>query len=191
MKLSENPKTINFKKKITINIVLLFVFISALIFYLIIPSISNINKMGVEIDALIKDLDNKYYKGQSIEKLDENLKKIEPELENLNKILVSESSEIKFITDLEEVADENNVAQQINFKKADEKNKEKIPIQLTSQGDFLNQINYLEDLERLDYYINVSSLEFSRSSTISKTPAIVGDATQNKNINMIISADVY
>ncbi|MFH1661719.1 MAG: type 4a pilus biogenesis protein PilO [Candidatus Falkowbacteria bacterium] len=191
MKLLSVFKTMNLKKKIIANMILLIFVICGLIFYLIIPSINNIKEMGAEIDRLINDLEDKYYKGQSIEKLDENLKKIEPDLEKLNKILVSETTEIEFITKLEEIASKNNISQQINFKKVDEKNREKIPIQLTAQGDFSDQIRYLEDLERADYYINISSLELSYSSSVIRSPGKQDNEAQKKNINMIIFADVY
>jgi len=192
MKLEDYLK-LNLKKKIIIFLIIFFTIILSLIYLIVIPTITDIKKMGKEIEAQRLDLENKYIKGQSLKQLSENLKKIEPQLNKLDNIFINQNRELEFITTLEGRAQINNVGQKINLASAqviegnDVQNYKKIPLQLFTQGSFLNQVNYLLNLEALDYYINIKSIELY---PISANP-INNDTANLANIAMLISAETF
>lgn len=166
--------------------------IGGLIYFVVMPTISDIKKMGEEIENQRIDLEQKYIKGQSLRKLTENLKKIEPQLVVLDQIFISQNHELEFITALEELANQNNISQKINLQelpKDGNKAYQKTPLQISAKGNFINLMNYLIDLEALNYYININSINLSSAYT---APSAASDEqTVFSNINIALSADTY
>ena len=166
------------------------------IIYLIVwPTVRDIKTMSGEIDAQRIDLEKKYIKGQSLKQLTENLKKIEPKLELLDQIFINENRELEFITSLENLANQNGVAQKINLSAptaAANKNFKKIGLQLFTQEGFSNQLKYLIDLEQLSYYLNINFLELSPAGAGQSQTADAQKITPAEtNLNLYLGADTY
>ncbi len=182
----------NLKKKIFASIVIFILIIGGLIYFVVIPTIHDIKKMGKEIENQRIDLEQKYIKGQSLRQLTENLKKIEPQLVILDQIFIKQDYELEFITKLEEIAAQNNVSQTINLDTAKinkDKNYQTLPLRLSARGNYKNIMNYLINLEALNYYINIDSMDLSSAFTkLSATPEV---QTTFSNINLTISANTY
>lgn len=171
------------KNKIFISIGLIILVAAGTIYFIILPAMRDIKKMGDEIEAQMVDLELKYQKGQSLKRLKETLQKIEPQLAKLDEILIERTKALAFITSLEKVAEQNNATQKINLITDQNKNltgSQKIPLQLAVTCEFNKCYNYLIDLEKLNYYINIKSLEFNSSGG-------GGPGT----INLLIFADTY
>ena len=170
------------KKKIIFSLAALFAVIFTVIYLIVIPTVSDIRKMGKEIESQRTDLEKKYLKGQNLKQLSENLKKIEPQLGKLDRIFINRNRELEFITTIEGMAQSNEVTQKINLAASPEPETQefkKMPLQLYAQGNFKNLINYLLGLESLFYYINIKSLElFPGSSNLGE-------------INLLITADTF
>lgn len=178
-------KNFNLRNKISLSVTGFILSMILIVYYLIIPTINDIKKMGMEIEKQKIDLEEKYQKGQSIKKLAEDLKKIEPLVSQLDNIYIDKANSLGLITDLEKIATENGVEQKINLVQTENNNNQyfqKIPIQLFVSGNFINQINYLEKIELLKYYINIQSLE------ISTAPQGSGNGG---SLNTLIFADTY
>lgn len=176
------------ERKILIINLTLFLIVGAIVIFAIIPSIKNIKEMRKEIEGQKIDLEEKYQRGQSLKKLSENLKKIEPQLEKLNLVFISKNRELEFITTLEDIASREKIEQKINLASGQSGGDgayQKMPLQLFTQGTFKNQMNYLLALETLNYYINIKNLELSAA------PLPPGAAKQDVNISMMITADTY
>ena len=183
---------LNLKKKISISIVIFILIIGGLIYFVVMPTINDIKKMGEDIENQRIDLEQKYIKGQSLRQLTENLKKIEPQLVILDQIFIKQDYELDFITRLEEIAAQNNVSQTINLNTAKinkDKSYQTLPLRLSAQGDYKNMINYLINLEALDYYINIDSMDLTSAST--KLSAAPEAQTTFSNVNLTISANTY
>ncbi|MCK4554354.1 type 4a pilus biogenesis protein PilO [Candidatus Parcubacteria bacterium] len=183
---------LNLKKKISISIVIFILIIGGLIYFVVMPTINDIKKMGEEIENLRIDLEQKYIKGQSLRQLTENLKKIEPQLVILDQIFIKQNYELEFITKLEEIADQNNVSQTINLDTAKinkDKSYQTLPLRLSMRGNYKNIMNYLISMEALNYYINIDSMDLSSASAkLSATPEV---QTTFSNISLTISANTY
>jgi type IV pilus assembly protein PilO len=182
-------KKLGLKEKILlINLVLLGIS-GCLVYFLILPNIDDINKIKKEIDAQLIDLEVKYQRGQSIKKLNANLKKIEPEIATLDQAFIKESEQVNFITSLEELATKNNLKQKLTMGKAQKsKNSfKKIPLQISLEGSYLPLLSYLHSLETLNSYVNISSIEISNTSAAN----IDENGMSKNNIVMNLAVDTY
>ncbi len=189
MNFNDISKKIDLRKKIIAVIIIFPLTIAGIIYFIVIPSINNIMGIRNEIEAQRIDLEIKYKKGQSLKKLSENLKTVTPQIAKLDKIFINKDNVLGFITTMEKIADDNRVSQNINLlssKSIARNGYKKIPLQITVNGDFIKQLNYLISLEALNYYININSLELTSSGR--STPGRQGE---KNNINMLIFADTY
>lgn len=178
-------KNFNLKNRISLSVAGFILSMILIIYYLIIPTLNDIKQMGLEIEKQKIDLEEKYQKGQSIKKLAEDLKKIEPLVDQLDIIYINNANSLGLITDLEKIAAENGIEQKINLVQTENNNNQyfqKIPIQLSVSGNFMNQISYLEKIELLKYYINIQSLEMSTA------PQSSGSGS---SLNTLIFANTY
>lgn len=182
-------KKLGLKERILlINLALLGIS-GSLIYFLILPNIEDINQIKKEIDVQLIDLEMKYQRGQSIKKLNTSLKKIEPEIETLNRAFIKESEQVAFITDLEELATEHNLKQKLTMGKAQKSagNLKKIPLQILLEGSYLTMLSYLHSLETLDSYVNINSIEIDGASAAN----IDENGMSKNNIVMNLTVDTY
>lgn len=191
-------KNINVKNKIIVNLVTFFLISSIIICLIIIPTINNIKELRVNIVTQKIDLEKKIAKEKNMNILSEKLNTIEPQLEKFEKIFISQNRELEFITTLEEIANNNYVRQKINLDPLlgqSEQIYKKIPLNLNIQGKFYNLVKYLTDLEALNYYINIKSLEITTAPSAGSAllPAKYDNIKeeQSGNINLVILADTY
>lgn len=189
---------INLKNKITISLSGFFIVILSLIYFIVVPTVQEIKTMGDSIEAQREDLEKKYIKGQSLKKLTENLNKIEPKLELLDQIFINKNRELEFITSLENKANKNQVSQKINLsapEKTENQNFQKTNLQLFTKGVFIKQLQYLADLEQLNYYINVKILELSPAAggepARADSHGLLPSSAETNSLNMYVEADTY
>ena len=191
-------KNINVKNKIIVNLVTFFLISSIIICLIIIPTINNIKELRVNIVTQKIDLEKKIAKEKNMNILSEKLNKIEPQLEKFDKIFINQNRELEFITTLEEVANNNHVRQKISLDPLlgqSEQIYKKIPLGLNIQGKFYNLVKYLTNLETLNYYINIKSLEITTAPSAGSAllPAKYDNIKEEQrgNINLVILADTY
>ncbi len=185
-----NFKNLKARKKI-ILIFITFIFIIVLLSYFVmLPSINSIKELRAETIAQRLDLEKKVTRERNMGKLNEKIKTIEPQMEKFKQIFISLDRKLEFITTMEGLASNNNVAQQIDFNFESEDNNsdtyKKVPLHLTVQGDFSNIMKYLTELESINYYINILALTINSSQ-----PSISREQTPTSNISLNISAVTY
>ncbi len=187
---------LNLKNKIIASLSGFILIFFCLIYFIVIPTIKDIRAMDNDIEEQRIDLEKKYIKGYSLKQLTENLKKIQPKLSQLDQIFINKNDELKFITTLENEADQAGVIQKINLnppQAADSQKFQKNNLQLSTKGGFHQQLKYLQNLESLSYYINVYSIEFISANK--PEAAAAGQAPLSSpnetSVNMLISADTY
>jgi len=192
---TEKLLKISLKNKIIASSTGFLLVIAGLIYFIVLPTVSDIKTMNGEIDAQRIDLETKYLKGQSLKQLSENLNKIEPQLALLDQIFINQNRELEFITSLENQANQNRVAQKINLSAPEataNQNFQKISLQLSARGDFTDQLRYLIGLESLGYYINVNRLELSLAGAgQDETAAAAKTVPAEANLNLYLNADTY
>jgi len=181
---------LDLKKRITLSIVGFFLFIFAVIYFVIFPSVRDIKNIKNEIESQRLELERRYIKGQSLRKTKEKLERAEEKIHVLDQVFIGQNSGLEFVTALEGVAGKNGVNQKINLLSqtpVDNEFYNMVPLQLSSQGGIGQQMNYLVSLETLNYYINIKSLELSSGSRLAPT----SDSGSTTNVNLFIAADTY
>lgn len=125
-----------------------------LICFIIQPAMSNIKNNNTEIKYQKERLVRLLLAGQNINKNRENLAIIQSEIDILDKIFLHTGEELKFITDLETIAAENNLKQIINFD-----NTKTVQLDKIGQGTFepleeIYQEKNFEDFEDMKLFDN-------------------------------------
>jgi hypothetical protein len=166
-------------------LIVIFIFFTFLISYFIIyQSIVRIIFLSDEIIA--SKINQIKSEGQNFEEniMLKKISQVEIDLEKIKNIYVNINKELEFITTLEDIARKNNIKQKINLnqKQAQKVNNYQIiPIRLDSQGNFNDLLNYLAELETMQYFIIIANLEITKSASFSNT----------NQINFLILADTY
>lgn len=171
----------NIKRKITILVLIIIAITGLIIYFIILPTINDIQKISQSIYAEKVDLEKKYQRGQLLRKTIEEFKQIEPEKERLKSAFIVEGQELEFITTLETIANSFNLVQSLQLRPSQgkkEKNYYLLPLQITTQGNFTDTLKYLKKLEGLNYYFNSSAIKISGNN-------------QNDSITLVIDGQIY
>lgn len=179
-------KNINIVQKITTNTVILLVLFGVVLYFGIFITLSAIENTRVEIIAEKIETEKRVNREQNMSSLISKLKKIENDLVKIDNVFIDKNSELEFITTLESVANYNNVTQGINLLPIDETVKEnpKSIVNIVAKGKYIDIINYMQDIESLNYYVNISMINISR---VTKAQA----EENNDEVSLNLNADVY
>lgn len=151
------------KKNITI-LAALFTVALALIFFGLAPAANNINRDKHALAKEREQMNQLLLQGQGVNQNKNNLAIVEGQLAALESAYLKIGGELDFITDLEKIADKNGIEQKIDFNnnEAKEANGARaIPIGLQISGNLKAIMSYINDLEKLDYYINIETVWLS------------------------------
>lgn len=194
--ISTNIKNLNIFKKLIITI---FIFLGAIIsiyYFFMYPAMNDIKKLKAEIKNQKIDLEKRIINEKNVDLLSQKLNKIEPQMVKLEKIFINQNQELEFITTMEGISQNNAVNQKINFEMTGavkEQNYKKVPINLVIVGDYTNILNYISDINKLPYYINIYNLELSAGTSVgqifSDNQLLMRDT--KKNITAKILAYTY
>ena len=158
-----NKQIYNLLKKYGISVSALLILIIILA-YIVFPSVKHIDQLSDQIFKERTKLEELYLKGQSLKRSTEEYRKIKNEISELENIFITQEQELNLITQLETLANETNVEQELNIKETKEINEEKMFIALNIRGEYANIINYLEQVEALDIYVNFDKVKFSKNT---------------------------
>ena len=182
-----NNLNLDIKKKITIRVLTSLILCFLIIYFFTFPLLKKIKTQKEDIIAKKIELEDRMSKDKNIISLNEQIKKIEPDLLKLDKIFISMNRELDFITLLESAADNNNVEQKLNISPEQSKKNNDIyhaqPLTINARGKFKNIIQYIADLEAITYYITINSINISRTGKNEKNP--------NDSIKLMINALTY
>lgn len=185
--MTEIENKISLKQKILILNGVIISIIASIIFFVVLPSVNEIKDIQNSIQIQYDDLENKYIKGQSLKRLSDNLKKIDPLIEKLDGVFIKESDQVGFITFLENLATENKISQKITLNPPQVNNYyKKIPMQIATNGSYFKQMNFIKKIESLNYYITIKSIEISPS-----TENGIENSGENVNTDMVMNVDTY
>lgn len=179
-------KNINIAQKITTNTIILLVIFAVIFYFGIFITISQIKNLQQEIITEKIETEKRLNREQNMGSLMTKLKKIENDLEKIDNVFVDKNNELGFITTLENVASYNNITQGINLLPIDETSIEnpKSIVNIVAKGKYIDIINYIQDIESLNYYVNISMINISRAA---KTQ----DENNNEEVSLNLNADVY
>lgn len=151
------------KKKILISIIVVTIVIGLIIYFIIFPTINDIKKINDTIYAERVDLEKKYLRGQLLKKTVQDFEKIKPEKYKLTSVFIIEGEELQFITALENIVATHNLTQDIQLQQAPDKKDDfySLSLKIKTQGEFIDTLKYLKDLEQLNYYFNIFSIQIN------------------------------
>lgn len=170
------------KRKIIIYLIIFLIATCSIIYFIILPTVNEIKRISNDIYLERVDLEKKYQRGQLLRVTIKNFETIKPKKSKLESVFINEGEELKFITSLEKIANDNNLNQEIKVqeKKIERQENNYYPLSLaiSIRGEFINIMKYLQSLEKLNYYFNISAIN-------------IGADGQNKSILTNITGEIY
>jgi len=146
---------------ITISLIIICVTVSTFLIY---PSVFGIISISKEIEVERAGLEERYQEGMSIKRVYADYENIKNELSLMNSAILKVGEELKFITSLENIARDNNLTQKLDMDADSVKQFEGyqiMRISLSLNGSYEDLMNYLIQIEKMEYYINIDSIEMS------------------------------
>lgn len=175
------------KKKIAISLSTVLAANFLIIYFIIIPTVNEIKNISKAIYAERLDLEKKYQRGQLLRETISNFEKIKSEKEKFAKSFVAEGKELEFITTLEQISEKHNINQSLSLKKSQEKNGSKnfyhtLPLEINLSGDFIDILKYLNDIEKINYYLNILTINAAEKENAITTMKLIGEIYIQKQI---------
>lgn len=149
------------KKKIIAYTLMIAIMIGGVIYGIILPTLKDIQKINDGVLAERIDLEKKYLRGQLLKTTIKNFEKIKPQEDKLDQIYIGQNEELKFITALEDIASRYGVKQDIQLAgetKSNTTSRGPLTLEIVTEGDYLNVLQYLRDIERMPFYFNISKI---------------------------------
>jgi len=86
----------------------------------------------------------------------------------LNKFFINKNDQLNFLTSLENTATKNKLTQELVLQEIGQINKIKeAPLEIVLTGSFTDIVKYLSEIESMDYYLVIDSIDFSKSGNLS------------------------
>ena len=102
----------------------------------------------------------------NIEKSKQEYDEIKNEIENISKIFVAKENVLDLVDTFESVAKKNSLTQNLNIYNLDQITQNSFYFDLATVGEWPSQMNYLNDLEKLDIYVTIDDLKFSYTNNL-------------------------
>jgi len=165
------------------NFIFSCLFLIILLFILVYPAAKKMSLLGQQIRELKNSALAQEKNESEIQDTADEYKKYEPKLNLLNEAIISRNRELEFITLLEEKAILRDLEQKININEVqaiEGTGYSKIPLIVSLTGKFNDELDYLQDLEKISFYINIKKITLSTSAENSATTT-----------NMVLLADTF
>lgn len=152
-------------KKTILTILILLVMSILIIFFVITPSIYDINAFNDRIQIERISIENKYTNRRNIKNVIADLKYVNDGINDIkDTFIINKDQIVNFISKLENIANNNNVIQDIKITPQNigkEKLAQKYPLHIILSGDYINILKYLNDIERSDIYLTIESIDIN------------------------------
>jgi len=165
------------KKKMILSVVVVILINVFIVYFIILPTVNDIQEISDAVYRERIDLEKKYQRGQLLNKTLENFEQVKAQRGKIGSAFIIEGSELLLVTSLETIAEKNSLAQEIRLdskKVAESKNlyqSQKINIALTGKYGDLRQ--YLHEIERMPYTVNVFDISWTTPEKIQPANAIL------------------
>ncbi|MEA2088901.1 MAG: hypothetical protein U9O55_03625 [Patescibacteria group bacterium] len=164
----------------------------AILFFLILPTISEIKTISTGIADKKSVLEKKSFANQDIKKKLERINKIKKSPEFYSSFIIP-GQELDFIKTIEKIANRYSIKQDLKIVNQADINKEYLSLSINLAGDYISLIKYLTSLEKEKYYINIQSIILSSNKKIKKTNEtnINNEQKKEDQLKLVIKAKVY
>jgi len=152
-------------KKTILTILALVITSTVIILFVIIPSIKDMDAFNNRIRIERASIENKYTNRRNIKNVVADLKYVNDGIEIIEENLIIDKNDIvTFISRLEEIANNNNVVQDIKITPQNigkEKIAQKYSLYITLSGDYINILKYINDIEKSNLYLTINNINIS------------------------------
>jgi len=185
------------KKKIVIISSISIIILTLFVLFIIKPVILKLENSSGTILGKKAELESLTQKETVLPRQEKELENLKDKLPKILRAIPAQDEVINFIIDLEQIAHKNNITQSINIKeetarseKKEEGLKESV-FKLTLAGSFPDIINYIINLENLEYYADINSLNITHQVVAPETVSEVGPTklepgTVNVNLDVAL-----
>jgi len=195
-----NPKI----NKLAVPVVVILII--GLVIFVLWPAKSSILSTKESITKERIALEKQYLNGQLLKKTQEQFESVKSDVPRVKSAILTSGQELFVITTFEEIAKRHSLEQSITMDDLvvdpEEDNLDKVialPTRVDLNGNFLDVLNYLADIEALGFYVNWQSVSI-RSSTDSKsfspapslapqgTPGLIGS---HQILKVVLEGETY
>ena len=152
---------LNNERKTIIILSLFFVIILVVIFAIILPTIQYIKDLNDDTGNLKSYLEKIHDNTHSVRISKAKIEDIKKQTADYDNYLFYHGDELKLINILETIASNNKVIQKIDNSDLGSAGSNLIHISLTLNGDYQNLLQYILDLEKSNYFIQIEHLQLS------------------------------
>lgn len=154
------------KRKVLTSVILFCIFSFCLVNFLMLPSIRSIKQKSQEMIRKKLELDQVLNKKSNSEMSKSKSKNFEERISLIDSNFMKRGDELNLIKLLEATAAQNSVIQNISptiSKDTSENSFYLMNLKLNIEGSFKNVLNYIQSIESLQHYINITSINMLKS----------------------------
>lgn len=170
-------------KKDRVMLILYFGGAMALAIFVIAPSALVTTAVSQQITAQKISLQENRGQDNSFKEALSSFRLFESKTDALNQSIMNKNRNLEFITALENAAEKNNLDQKItvgDYQNIDKSGCSRMPLQLALRGSFTDELKYLQTLEKMPIYLNITKLTFNAPS-----------GGESQSIALFITADTF
>lgn len=157
-----NKKHVSTLYRIYLMSGLLLIISAAAIGVGVVPNMSTITQLGTEIHDQRIQLEIFNQERTNIEKTQQDFNLIKNNLDKISKIFIEETDIIAVLSAIENLSEKNEVQQTLSISSTPDKNDEKaLRLVMSVNGTWSQTYAYMNDLERLPYYVIVHDVTMS------------------------------
>jgi Tfp pilus assembly protein PilO len=172
------------EKRIAITIGLFVLLAGIIVGAVIVPTVLQIRQIDKDTYNLRLSLERKNEQATNYRLALKQIEKLKKEMPPFDNYLFNKGEELKLITSLESLAVKHNVSQRINSSNLDNITNQKVQVSLSLSGTYINSLSYLDEIEHLPYFINLT--RFSLSPYVDRT-----NPNQTDNVVMSLDFNLY
>lgn len=152
---------------------LTFIVVPALVIW---PSVQNIRTTAQSIYSEYEQLEAKHRRGHEMKYVAADYNRLLPESEALKVVAIGQGDELRFITYIEQLANDSSIEQTLQLKTEDIKKigaYQQLPFELNITGSYQNTLKYINSLESQPAITQINELRMSSSQNKNVTNEIV------------------
>lgn len=160
---------ISLSQRLSLSLVTLLIIILVICTLVLYPTIRSIISLGSDIGVIQQSLEEKYENSQKLRRSLQEINQVEKNTAQYSQAYIKKRSELEIITTfLENIATANNITQNIDMVLMENQGADKAAmpqyykISFITNGSFLDQISYLDDINRLPYYLIIQNINLEK-----------------------------
>lgn len=157
------------KRKIILSILIVLIGTSLISYFIILPTVNDIKAIKEAVYLERVDLEVKYLKGQLLNKALDDFEKTKTEKDKLTSVFIIKGEELEFITSLEQIAENYNIAQELKLGQGESMGNKQYStsrLSVNAQGPFNDLLKYLDEIRHLNYYYNIDEIDIRTGNTL-------------------------